>query len=161
VLIHGRPTVWCAQHDEVTFEPRPARAFELASLSGFESVGIVEYLMKIDNPSPAVKRAIEGAVQWFRDSKIEGESVHWVRDASLPDGYDRVVEADSSAEPLWGRFYDLSTNQPIFVGRDGIPHAHLAEIEHERRVNYSWLDGYASKLLNKEYPAWRAKWGDG
>ena len=72
VVVDGRPTVWCAQHDEVTFEPRPARAYELVSLSGLESVGIVEYLMKIDDPSPEVKRAIEGAVAWFSDSKIEG-----------------------------------------------------------------------------------------
>ena len=139
VVVDGRPTVWCAQHDEVTFEPRPARAYELASLSGMESVGIVEYLMKIDDPSPEVKRAIEGAVAWFEDAKIEGLSVHWVRDASLPEGFDRVVEPDPSAKPLWARFYEIGTNRPLFVGRDGIPHEHLADIEHERRVNYSWL----------------------
>ena len=32
--VDGKLTVWCAQHDEATLEPRPARAFELASLSG-------------------------------------------------------------------------------------------------------------------------------
>lgn len=161
VVVDGRPTVWCAQHDRVTFEPRPARSYELVSLSGMESVGIVEYLMKIHRPSPEVKRAIEGAVAWFEQTKLEGLSVHWVRDASLPRGIDRVVEANQSAPPMWARFYEIGTNRPLFVGRDGVPHDHLADIEHERRIDYSWLGEYADKLLEKEYPAWRAKWGHG
>jgi len=161
VVVDGKPTVWCAQHDEVTFEPRPARAYELVSLSGMESVDIVEYLMKIDNPSPEVKRAIEGAVAWFKEAKIEGLSVHWVRDASLPEGIDRVAEADPSAPPVWARFYEIGTNRPLFVGRDGIPREHMADIEHERRIEYVWLGEFANKLLKKEYPKWQAKWDHG
>lgn len=57
---------------------------------------------------------------------------------------------------MWARFYDLATNQPIFVGRDGVAHGSLAEIEHERRVGYSWLGPYARDLLERRYPAWRA-----
>jgi len=34
----GKPTVWCAQHDELDYSPRPARAFEPMGLSGSESV---------------------------------------------------------------------------------------------------------------------------
>lgn len=161
VVVDGKPTVWCAQHDEVTFEPRPARAYELVSLSGMESVDIVEYLMKIDNPSPEVKQAIEGAVAWFKKAKIEGLSVHWVRDASLPEGIDRVAEPDPSAPPVWARFYEIGTNRPLFVGRDGIPREHMADIEHERRIEYVWLGEFANKLLKKEYPKWQAKWGQG
>jgi PelA/Pel-15E family pectate lyase len=103
VMVDGRPTAWCAQHDHVTFEPRPARAYELVSLSGMESVEVVEYLMKIDDPSPEVKQAIEGAVAWFEEAKIEGLSVHWVRDAALPRGIDRVAEPDPSASPRTAR----------------------------------------------------------
>jgi pectate lyase len=33
VIVRGTPTVWCAQHDEVTLEPAPARSYELRSLS--------------------------------------------------------------------------------------------------------------------------------
>ena len=40
VRVGGKLTVWCAQHDEITLEPRPARAFELTSLSGGESAEI-------------------------------------------------------------------------------------------------------------------------
>jgi pectate lyase len=38
VKVDGKLTVWCAQHDEVTLAPRPARKYELVSLSGAESV---------------------------------------------------------------------------------------------------------------------------
>src|SRR5262249_55000860 len=48
VVVDGKPTVWCAQYDETTLEPAPARAYELISLSGYESAGIVKYLLKID-----------------------------------------------------------------------------------------------------------------
>lgn len=41
VKIDGKPTVWCAQHDRETLEPAKARAYELPSLSGGESVGII------------------------------------------------------------------------------------------------------------------------
>ena len=41
VMQDGKLTVWCAQHDEVTLAPAKARAYELPSLSGNESVGIV------------------------------------------------------------------------------------------------------------------------
>jgi pectin methylesterase-like acyl-CoA thioesterase len=54
VIVNGRRTVWCAQHDEVTLAPAPARKFEVVSLSGGESVGIVRFLMSIKDPSPAV-----------------------------------------------------------------------------------------------------------
>ena len=37
--------------------------------------------------------------------------------------------ADPSAGPLWARFYEIGTNRPMFVGRDGIVHDHLADIE--------------------------------
>ena len=37
VRANGQLTAWCAQHDEVTLEPRPARSYELVSLSGAES----------------------------------------------------------------------------------------------------------------------------
>ena len=53
VVVNGQRTVWCAQHDEVTFAPAPARTFELVSLSGGESVDIVRFLMSIKDPSPA------------------------------------------------------------------------------------------------------------
>jgi PelA/Pel-15E family pectate lyase len=37
-------TVWCAQHDPITYAPRAARSYELASKSGKESILVVAFL---------------------------------------------------------------------------------------------------------------------
>lgn len=139
IVVDGKRTAWCAQHDEHDFRPQKARAYELPSLSGQESVGIVQFVMEIDNPSPEIRSAIEGAVNWFQSAKIEGLAVKTIRDESLPRGYDRIAVADPNAPPLWARFYEIGTNRPMFVGRDGVPKDSLGQIEHERRVGYSYL----------------------
>lgn len=72
VILNGKPTVWCAQHDEHTLAPAKARAYELPSLSGAESDNIVILLMSLPNPSKEVIACIENAIEWFKASKIEG-----------------------------------------------------------------------------------------
>jgi PelA/Pel-15E family pectate lyase len=160
VVVDGHLTVWCAQHDEVDFGPRGARTYELPSLSGMESVGIVEYLMDIDHPSDEIKRSIQSAVDWLQQVKIEGVAVRWQRDPSLPRGGDRVLVSDPAAKPLWARFYEIGTNKPMYVGRDGVVREKLADVEYERRVGYDWIGEFAADLLEKDYPAWLKKWGD-
>lgn len=157
VVVQGQRTVWCAQHDEVTLAPVGARKYELASLSGAESVGIVRFLMGINNPSEQVIEAIESAVAWFEKSKITG--IRWIEkpDASKIKGFDRVVIKDSTAGPLWARFYEIGSNRPIFVGRDGLIKYNVAEIEDERRNSYQWYISTPAELLNEDYPAWRKK----
>ncbi|WP_211243797.1 pectate lyase [Runella limosa] len=153
----GKLTAWCAQHDRKTLLPAKARAFELASLSGNESVGIVQFLMAIDNPSPEIKRAIQAAVAWLDSVKIVGIRVDNVVDASQPKGKDRIVVADPTST-LWARFYELDTNKPFFTGRNSVPKATLAEIENERRVGYAYYGNWPVKLLSTEYPNWVQKW---
>jgi len=51
IVVDGKKQAWCAQHDEKNFAPADARTYEKASLSGSESVGIVDFLMQIENPS--------------------------------------------------------------------------------------------------------------
>jgi len=155
----GRPTVWCAQHDEVTLRPRGARSYELPSFSGGESVGVVRYLMQIEQPDAAVVRAVEGAVAWFERYQLRGLRLQRVADPAQPKGYDLVVVNDPAAPALWARFYDLHTNEPIFCSRDGKPRRTLAEISYERRTGYSWLGPYARQLLEEEYPAWKRRLG--
>ena len=46
VTVNGVLTSWCAQHDAVTLEPRPASGYEHVSLSGAETVGVVRFLMR-------------------------------------------------------------------------------------------------------------------
>ena len=147
VVQDGKLTGWCAQHDERTLAPAKARSYELPSLSGSESVGIVRFLMGIERPSPEVVRAVKAAVAWLESVKIEGIRVE------RRDG-DRVVVKDPKALPLWARFYELRTNRPFFCGRDGVVKYQLSEIEHERRNGYAWYTDRPLKLLREDYPRW-------
>ncbi|RYY87953.1 MAG: pectate lyase [Chitinophagaceae bacterium] len=156
VRINGVPAGWCAQHDHQTFAPVKARSFELVSLSGMETVGIVEFLMKIDTPSADVRSAIDGAVQWLERSRIKGFSYGDVPAANLPKGRDRLLQADAEGV-VWARFYDIETNRPFFSGRDGVKRWTLTEIEHERRIGYGWYGTWPKNLLDKEYPEWKKR----
>ena len=63
---NGVLTVWCAQYNAKTLVPEMARKFELASLSGSESDGIVRFLMRQENPSKEIIAAVKAAVEWFK-----------------------------------------------------------------------------------------------
>lgn len=152
----GTLTAWCAQYDEVTLQPAKARAFELVSISGQESVEIVAFLMRQRNPSPQIITAIKAAMNWFDKSKIENTEYVDVQDPAQPNGKDRVIRPKVGST-IWARFYDLETNQPFFCGRDGIKRAEVAAIEHERRVGYAWYGTWAQKLFNKFYPEWKQR----
>lgn len=155
VKIEGQKTVWCAQYDHQNLTAAGARAYELPSLSGAESVDIVRYLMEI-TPTPAVAEAIESAVNWFERVKLTGLRVIKKPAPELPGGYDLVVGFDPvGGRTLWARFYEIGTNYPIFAGRDGVARYALSEIEHERRVGYRWLGDWPRSLLEKDYPDWR------
>lgn len=158
IIVDGRRTAWCAQHDEKTLRPAPARSYEKISLSGSESVGIVRLLMEIDNPPPPVIEAVEGAVAWFEQVKLTGIRQVRKEDPSRPEGYDKVIIEDPAAPPLWARFYEIGTNRPVFCGRDGIIKYSLTGIEHERRAGYSWYTESPAILLEKDYPRWAARW---
>ena len=157
IKLNGQLTVWCAQHDEVSFVPRKARSYELPSLSGNESVGIVRFLMALDDPNERTVRAIEAAIAWFEQSKLQGIRVVTVEGDEFERGFDRVVVEDPNAQPIWARFYDLQNQRPIFCSRDGIPRANLADISYERRNGYSWLGDYAGWLLEKDWPRWQER----
>lgn len=153
VVENGHPTVWCAQHDPLTLAPVAARKFEPASLSGGESLTIVNFLMSLDNPAPAVKTSIESAVAWFKANAIEG--LELVRQRA-PEA-DVLVRPNPAAAPLWARFYELGTGRPIFIGRDAIVRYNLSEIERERRTGYSWYLTKPRDLIEKDYPKWQAR----
>jgi len=151
VVLDGRPTVWCAQHDEITFEPRKGRVYEHVSLSGCESAAVVRLLMSLEEPSEEIVRAVDGACRWFQRSKLTG-----IRQIER-DG-DKVIVADADAPPLWARFYQIETNRPIFSGRDGVIKYDVAQIEHERRNGYAWYGRWGESLLD-EWPKWKEKHG--
>lgn len=153
----GKPLVWCAQHDESTLEPAWARNFEPPSLSGSESVGVVQFLMAIEEPDARVVASIEGAVEWLRGAVLRGVRVEQFTDAEGKRDVRTVPDPD--APPIWARFHDLETERPIFTGRDRVPRERLDDIEYERRNGYGYLGTWPAKLLEVDYPKWRKKHG--
>ncbi len=150
IRINDHLTVWCAQHDEKDLSPRSGRKYELVSLSGAESAGILHLLMSLDEPRPEIVRAVQAGAEWFASARITG--IRQVR-----ENRNKVIVADTNAPPLWARFYDLRTGRPMFVGRDGIPKANLADIEAERRNGYAWY-GLWGEQVAADYAQWSKKW---
>lgn len=154
VPVNGKLTAWAAQYDPQTLLPAKARAFEPASLSSSESVGIVRFLMRLSNPSDEIKKSVTSALEWFEKVKIPGYTTKDVIDTSQPSGKDRLLVEDPNSV-IWARFYDLNTFDPIFIGRDSIIKRKLSEIDNERRVGYAWYGIWPKKIIEKEFPKWR------
>jgi PelA/Pel-15E family pectate lyase len=140
ITSNGVKAAWCQQHDESTLKPTSARAYELPSNTASESVGIVNYLKSVSNPSSAVTNAINSAVAWMKKVQILGIKV-------VDTGDDRVVVSDPSAPPIWARFYELNTDRPMFVDRDGSIHYQMSELSQERRTGYAWYGNWPAKLV--------------
>jgi len=157
IKVDGKLTAWCAQHDEIDFSPRPARKYELVSLSGSESVEIVRLLMSLEAPSPAVVRAVQSAVTWFDAAKLEGIRQTELPDEKSPKGKNKVIVKDPLAPPKWARFYEIGTNRPMFSDRDGVVKYDIAEIGYERRNGYGWYNDKPLELLTRDYPEWKRR----
>ena len=160
IEIDGKNTGWCQQHDHETLMPVKARTYELPSIGGSETVSVVYFLMSIPDPTPEIVTAVDAAVAWLDSARIEG--IRLERFDIPPQrfkGYTatqdlRVVE-DPDAPSLWARFYELDTGRPFFCNRDGRKIYSLAEVDLERRVGYAWYGAWATRLLEKDYPAWK------
>ena len=162
IVDNGRLTAWCQQHDNIDFHPQSARTFELASICNDESVGIVELLMRIENPDKRIINSIEHAVQWFEHSKIYETRVKIIKAPTTLYKYrtssiDKIVVKDKNTQPIWARFYELKTERPLFSGRNGKAVYSLKDIERERRSGYRWYTYAPQEILNK-YPEWEKKW---
>lgn len=148
VVIAGVPTVWCAQHDAETLAPAQARSYEHPSLSGAESAGILMFLMRLDEPTPEVIRAVNAGAAWFESAKIEG--YRYTRNPGEPP-----LTKDPAASPLWARFYEIESGRPIFSDRDGVLTYDLAGIGSERRGGYTWYGNWGDRVAKShlEWPS--------
>jgi PelA/Pel-15E family pectate lyase len=158
----GRLTAWCQQHNEFDLSPAWARAFEPPSICNSESSDIVLYLMSIKNPSKEVVNAIQCAVKWFDESKIIGIKVKTIDAPELKSKWmtttkDKIVVNDSTAEPIWTRYYELGTDRPLFCDRNSKYLYSLAEVSRERRTGYGWYTYNPQDVINK-YTAWQERW---
>jgi hypothetical protein len=143
-------SVWAQQNDPLTLEPVSARNYEMPALSSGESASVLEYLMSIEHPSPAVVAAVNAAAAWFEAHKVMGYA--WTGGRGDPAG--RVFKAVPGAGPLWSRYYSLTTQKPIFGDRDKTIHDDVMEISLERRNGYSWYGAGPAKAL-KQYAEWK------
>lgn len=155
-------TVWCQQHDDVTLLPAWARKFEPPSICNGESAGVVLFLMNIENPNEKIVKSVQAAVKWFSDSKIYNTRVETFDAPQMESKYmtitkDNRVVIDSTAPPIWTRYYELGTGRPLFCDRDSKFLYSMAEVSRERRVGYAWYTYSPEKVL-RNYPKWQEKW---
>ena len=150
VVVNGKKTVWCAQHDALTQQPSAARKMEPASLSGLESAHILEFLMTITNPAPEIVASIESGLAWFENAKITGMS------KTSFNGKTALVPNAASTEVYWACFYDLTNSKPIFPGRDD---AHIydsfAAMASHNDIGYDFYSTQPGSLLKRYQQKWR------
>lgn len=128
ILANDIRSVWCAQHDEITFAPAPARKSELVSLGGSESADILMFRMSFEEPSQEVIRSVTGGVSWFEVAQITG-----LRSTEI--GGETNVVKDPSVPAVWAR------DEP-------------GEIEVERRNGDAWYGNWGENGT-KAHAKWR------
>jgi PelA/Pel-15E family pectate lyase len=151
LVVEGRRTVWCQQHDMLTLAPTSARNYEMPSQSGSESAGLAIFLMSLPDPSPEVVRAVHAAAAWF-----EKTALHDYTFTRAADGSGRRLLKTPGAGALWARYYELKTDRPIFGDRDKSIHDDVDEISAERRNGYSWYNNAPQRALDA-YATWVKK----
>lgn len=161
IRIDGKPTIWAGQYDKDTLQPVAARSYELPALQTWESVAVVDYLMAIPDPEPAVIEAVDAAVAWFlghriASVRIEEFAIEPVRFRYHTATIDRRLVNDPESPGLWARFYDLTSSEPFFTNHAGERVASLADVSLERRSGYHWYGTWPQELLQTAYPKWKA-----
>jgi len=152
IVLDGKKTVWAQQHDPLTLAPVAGRNFEPAALSAGESADILVFLMKLPDPSPEVKAAVEAGIAWLKANAIYGQTWTGSRNPPVP----RHLEATPGAGPIWARYYSLSTGKPVFGDRDKTIHDNVDELSIERRNGYAWYSPGPKAALDA-YAAWPFK----
>ena len=141
IVVDGRRTVWCQQHDALTLQPVSARNYEMPSQTSGESAQIVLFLMQLPHPGSNVVATVRATVAWFDATKLNDF-------AFKTDGADgrKLVPAPDSG-PIWSRYYEIGTDRPIFGDRDKSIHDNVNEISRERRQGYSWFNDNPKRVL--------------
>ncbi len=162
IVVDGKKTAWCQQHDHGTLKPVKARSYELPSITARESIDVIRFLMRLPEPSTEIIESVKSAVKWLEQSKIYGIRLDKIKldDEKIINEeypYDLIVVNDPIAEPIWSRYYDIKTNKPFLCRRDGTVVYSLEKISPERRTGYAWYGYWPAGLLQKEYPEWLKK----
>jgi PelA/Pel-15E family pectate lyase len=108
--------------------------------------------MSLREPSPAVRAAVHTGIATLHE--LARSDLAWGK-VNEADG--RRLTQQPGAGPLWARYYDLSTHQPIFGDRDKSLHDDVNEVSLERRNGYAWWGIWPRKTLTA-YEAWAKRW---
>ena len=127
VMIGGKRTAWCQQHDTFTLAPVGARNFEPAALTSAESVHILQLLKLAPDQTPAMAAAVSAGTDWLRRTALPA-----------PGGGKR-----------WARLTDMATMKPIFGDRDRSIHDNVDDLSAERRNGYAWYVITPAKFLDE------------
>ena len=149
IIENGQRTVWCQQHDALTLQPASARNYEMPSLCSGESAAIVVFLMELPKPDSNIVTSVRGAAAWFERTQIRNVAFRKVGNEG------RTLIASPGSGPLWGRYYEIGTDRPIFGDRDKTIHDVVDEISRERRDGYAWFTDNPGEVLRK-YQKWNA-----
>ena len=141
IVNNGNLTVWCAQHDTNSLAPVGARAYELPSKSGNESMGVVWFLMNWPKQTEAIQKAVKGAIAWYKKNRLKDKA--FSKTAGV---------VDKSGSSLWFRFYEVNSDDYFFCDRDGASTKtqDFMKISEERRTGYQWAGDYGSAILSTE-----------
>ncbi|MES2581185.1 MAG: pectate lyase [Pseudomonadota bacterium] len=149
LVVGGRKSLWAQQYDALTLTPTSARNYEPVALCTSESAAVLNYLMTLPAPSPAIVDAIEGGVAALRTLALEGKAWRVVNEA---DG--KQLVSAPGAPTLWARYYGITTLQPVFGDRDKSLHDDVAGVSLERRRGYAWFGTLPQKTLDT-YARWK------
>ncbi len=143
ITIKGEKTAWCAQHDPTTYKPQNARSYELASVSGCESVGIIQFLNTQTSNQEALAAA-ETARLWLKSKRLENTAYS---KKTAPNSF-----TVSQGSYVWHRFYDITTGQGYFCTRSGKVYYDFAEFceadkkenggKYDRATGYDWAGNW-------------------
>lgn len=148
IIVQGRLTVWCQQHDSLTLAPTSARNYEMPSQSSGESAGLALFLMELPNPSPEVVTAVHAAAAWFQKTVLQD-----VIFKPAPDDSGRRLVAAPGATPMWPRYAEIGSDRPLFGDRDKTIHDDVNQISKERRNGYAWFGDGPKRALDL-YRTW-------
>ncbi len=141
-------TLWAGQYQHRTLAPAAARAYEMVALASAESAAIVKLLMRIEQPSPAIRQAIQQAMHWFLQQQLADVLWHPT---------ERVLLAKPGSHRIWPRFAEIGTNQALFADRDGVVVYDVHLVSLERRRGYGWYTDKPEQALAL-YNIWRQRW---
>ncbi|MDG5786609.1 pectate lyase [Evansella sp. AB-P1] len=140
IEVDGVLTAWGQQHHPETYEPLTGRSYELPSITAYESVAIINFLMSRPNQTPEIRHAIRSALEWLDEVKVDGYR-YFGRDPN------QVYFIEDDNATMWYRFYEIGTNKPIFSGRDGVKRYSIHEVEMERIHGYAWAGNWPQQLM--------------